>query len=113
MSRFPQEFAGQLRERVTFQAAIDVPDGFGGSTRLWAAMDSVWAHVDLADVRESQVAGRIKQHEHYDIHCRSGKTIDPAWRLEWRGKHMAIVSVRSDPLLPDRIFISATVEREQ
>jgi SPP1 family predicted phage head-tail adaptor len=113
MSFFADEFAGQLRERVTFQAAIDVPDGHGGSTRLWAAMDSVWAHVDLGDVSERVVAGRIKQQERYSIYCRSGKTIDPAWRLEWRGKVMSIVGVRADPVMPERLFISALVEREQ
>jgi SPP1 family predicted phage head-tail adaptor len=113
MSSFADEFAGLLRERVTFQAAIDVPDGHGGSTRVWAAMDSVWAHVDLADVTERNVAGRIKQQERYSIYCRSGKTIDPAWRLEWRGRLMGIAAVRSDPVMPDRLSISAILEREQ
>lgn len=107
------EFAGILRERVTFQAAVDVPDGHGGSTRLWAAMDSVWAHVDVQDVVERSVAGRIRLHQTYQIICRTGKTVDPAWRAEWRGILMTITAVRTDPDAPDRITITALSEREQ
>jgi SPP1 family predicted phage head-tail adaptor len=107
------EFAGALRERVTFLEAIDVPDSYGGSNRLWAAMDSVWAHVDLFDVQEHLVAGRIKQRENYKIICRTGKIIDPAWRLEWQGRLMSIIAVSSNPLLPDRLTITAVQEREQ
>ncbi len=107
------EFSGILRERVTFQTSIDVPDGHGGSARVWAAMDSVWAHVDVQDVSERLVAGRIRLQQKYLILCRSGKNIDPAWRVEWRGTLMTITSVWSDPAMPDQVKITALSEREQ
>ncbi len=107
------EFAGILRERVTFQHALDVPDGHGGKARSWIAMDSVWAHVDSQGVQERLVAGRITQQQKYEITCRTEHVIDPKWRAEWCGLLMAIVGVRTQPDAPDMVQVSAIVEREQ
>jgi SPP1 family predicted phage head-tail adaptor len=107
------EFAGALRERISFQKPVDTPDGQGGMVRSWQPTDSVWAQVRVRDTTERLVAGRTKYPEKYDIICRTGFVIDPAWRVAWRGRLMSILSVQQDPEMPDRILLTTLVEREQ
>jgi SPP1 family predicted phage head-tail adaptor len=107
------EFSGTLRERVTFQKAVDASDGQGGSRRVWQTMDSVWAHVAVSDVAERLVAGRTRDQQKYKITCRYPALLDPAWRVAWRGQVMAITAIVADPDTPERVTLIAVAEREQ
>jgi SPP1 family predicted phage head-tail adaptor len=107
------EFSGALRERVTFQKAVDASDGQGGRQRAWQTMDSVWAHVAVSDVAERLVAGRTRHSQKYKITCRRLATLDSSWRVAWRGQVMAITAIVADPDTPERVTLIAVAEREQ
>ncbi|WMS41694.1 phage head closure protein [Acuticoccus sp. MNP-M23] len=49
---------GELRRRLTLEAASDVADGRGGMVRTWATLDTVFAAVTPRRRREDVVNGR-------------------------------------------------------
>jgi len=49
---------GELRRRLTIEAAVDVPDGAGGVSRTWNAVGDVFAKVVPRRRRETVDDGR-------------------------------------------------------
>ncbi len=52
--------AGGLRDRVSFQAEQQTPDGGGGYALAWAHVITVWGELRLERGREKVEAGRLE-----------------------------------------------------
>ncbi len=84
---------GMMRERVAIQAPQELRSPTGEATLSWATEATVWASVDgLAsrDVLQAQQANVIASHK---VIMRYRATVNPQYRLLWRGKTLEIVSV--------------------
>ena len=52
--------AGRLRDRVTFQREVSIPDGGGGSVTSWQTFLTVWGGFAPERASERLEAGRIE-----------------------------------------------------
>lgn len=89
--------AGELRERVTVQAAAVSRDDFGAEVLTWLDGPTVWAKVTAKSGREPVLADRPVMLVGYEITIRLGVAVSQKHRLMWRGKVLGIDAVN---LLP-------------
>lgn len=89
--------AGELRERVTVQAATVSRDDFGAEVITWADVATVWAKVLVKSGREPVLADRPVMLVGYEVTIRLGVAVSQKHRLMWRGKVLDIDAVN---LLP-------------
>ena len=106
------EFAGSLRERLVIQRADDVPDGGGGTQRLWRDVQSIWASVQPLPRDERRYGAHVASRMRYCITLRADGPLPADARLIWRGMILEIISVTDDPALPDRRTLIAERERD-
>ncbi len=84
---------GMMRERVALQAPQEMRSPTGEATLSWATEDTVWASVDglsSRDILQAQQANVIASHK---ISIRYRATVNPQYRILWRGKTLEIASV--------------------
>lgn len=88
--------AGQLRERVTIQQAVETPDGGGGSSIDWQDVATVWAEVRPLSGRERLQAQQLESAVNYRIRIRFRSDITAGMRLVWRDQVMNIRAVYNE-----------------
>lgn len=77
---------GPLRHRLTHQTALDVPDGAGGITRAFVAVDVLWGAIESVSAdfgvgeERSRAAGQVR------ITVRAPHTIAPGDRMLHAGR---------------------------
>ena len=82
-----------MRERVALQAPQEMRSPTGEATLSWVTEATVWASVDglsSRDVLQAQQSNVIASHK---VILRYRATVNPQYRLLWRGKTMEIASV--------------------
>lgn len=85
--------AGQLRERVTFQAEQRTPDGAGGAALAWEPVLTVWGQYVPRSAREAVDAGRLQESESGTLTVRASsetRAITSAHRVLIRGVPYAL-----------------------
>ncbi|MFQ5347366.1 MAG: phage head closure protein [Rhodothalassiaceae bacterium] len=85
---------GALRERMTPEAANDVPDGAGGVVRSWQAQAPVWAAVRPLSATAGERAGRSLDRARYEVTVRGNRGLKAGMRLLWRGRILDILATR-------------------
>lgn len=88
--------AGSLRERVTFQRAINSEDGFGNVVSGWADLIERSANIRETPGKEAVAAGRIEAEKTATIRVRScpaTRGVTAADRIIARGQAWNIRSV--------------------
>lgn len=79
---------GELDQRIAFQKKTETPDGFGGSSVVWADIDSlanVWAHVRAKSGRERLEADRVEASANYIFIIRNRSDLSEDMRIVWDG----------------------------
>lgn len=109
--------AGDLIERVAFDAPVKAPDGKGGEETSWAAASvatSARAHFRYLRGGESVQAARLKGSQPVVVTVRSTsatRLVTSDWRMRDVGRSDRIGNVRSGPAVSDdRQFLEFTVE---
>ena len=88
--------AGQLDQRITFQASTGVSDGAGGITTGWsdfAATPTVWAAVKAKSGGEAFADDRTNATATYSFTIRNRSDIDERHRIVWGGEAYNIRNV--------------------
>lgn len=88
------EIAGRLSERLTWQTAADVTDGGGGLQREWTDHAILWAAVTPLPATVRHDNDGHEQRSRFAITIRYRNGIGRGQRLIWRGRALAIESVR-------------------
>lgn len=88
--------AGQLRERITIQQAVETPDGGGGSSVVWTDLATLWAEVRPLSGRERLQAQQIEASVDYRVTIRYRSDVDAGMRVVWGALTMNIRAVYNE-----------------
>lgn len=102
--------AGELRERVTFEAPRNHEDGAGGMQQDFIEQFTTWAKRTPLRQGESVLAARLSGSSVSVFRIRANpttRTIDAGWRCRHQGR---VYNIRSAELQPDRAFIDVLAE---
>lgn len=81
---------GALDQRVTIQSVTEADDGYGGRTRTWADVATVWARVVPVSGRERTEAMQVQSPALYRVTMRRRTDLTPDKRLVWQGRPMNV-----------------------
>ncbi len=87
---------GRLRERVTIEQPVRLPDGAGGADVTWKVLASVWAEVVALAGTEVAPGARDEARQAHRITIRFRDDVTTEMRLSWRGQALNIRGAR-DP----------------
>lgn len=85
--------AGELRERVTVQSAIQTTNSLGESIPTWSTFATVWASVEGVTARELLLAGQQQTEISHRVRLRFLTGLNQQMRLAWRGRTLEIISI--------------------
>ncbi|TCK31296.1 head-tail adaptor [Ancylobacter aquaticus] len=86
---------GALRHRLVQETPVETPDGLGGVTRAFLAVDALWGAVATRGAA-AEVADRPGAVLSHTITVRAPATLQPGDRLRLGARHF-LVEVVSDP----------------
>lgn len=89
--------AGNLDQRITFQAQARTPDGAGGSTLAFADVapdPTVWASVFAIRSNETDTEGRLNAAGLYKFTVRNRSDINETHRIVWNSETYNIRNVK-------------------
>lgn len=103
MAKVPS--AGELRERMSFQARSTVDDGFGGQVPggAFATSFTVWARLMPLHGGEGVLAGRLQGTQPYVITVRASsqtRQIDESWQVVDARDASRVFSIAAPPTDP-------------
>jgi SPP1 family predicted phage head-tail adaptor len=84
---------GALRQRVTIEAPVDVPDDNGGFTRSYASLAQVWARIETTGARAQFSEQRLEQSRSHTVTIRWRGDVTSQMRFDFRGRKLAIQGV--------------------
>lgn len=84
---------GDLRERVTVQAASGATNNLGETVMTWSNSTSVWASVEGVSAREALTAGQQDVSVSHKVRLRFLPGLTQQMRFSWRGRTLEIVSL--------------------
>lgn len=77
---------GALRHRLSHQTAVDLPDGAGGVTRTFLAVDVLWGAIETVSTDYGIAAERTRASHLVRITVRAPNTVAPGDRLVHAGR---------------------------
>ena len=89
--------AGNIDQRITFQAQVRTPDGAGGSTLGFADVatsPTVWAAVYAIRSNETDTEGRLNAAGLYKFTVRNRFDINETHRIIWRDEPYNIRNIK-------------------
>ena len=84
---------GDLRERVTVQAASGATNNLGETVMTWSNSTTVWASVEGVSAREALLAGQQEVSLTHKVRLRYLDGLTQQMRFSWRGRTLEIVSL--------------------
>lgn len=102
---------GQLRRRLTIEAASEVADGAGGAVRTWAPLARVWGRVEPRRLGETVDDGRRVGRVTHRVTIRRRDGIDGHVRFVSGSDRFRVLAV--EELDPARRFLRCLCEEEQ
>ena len=100
------EFAGSLREQVILETRLESRDGRGGSTGHYRYDGLVWAALMPLVPADLSRADALSSLPRWQVTMRKREDVGMHTRLTWRGRHLAIRSLVSDPRQPAQILLT-------
>jgi SPP1 family predicted phage head-tail adaptor len=103
---------GKLRDRVAFDAPIEVNDGYGGREEGWGEQFKRWAEFIHMRGNETTDAARLQGHEIYKVKIRQSNEaqgILSGWRMRDTRRGVAY-NIRSVDNVADQQWIYVMVE---
>jgi SPP1 family predicted phage head-tail adaptor len=101
---------GQMRERVTLQAPVRLPDGAGGADAAWDAGATVWAKVEERGGEERAAGERLAAEARLRVTIRHRSGVTAEMRALWNGRALEITGIR-DPDGRKRFLVLDCEER--
>jgi len=84
---------GALRQRVTLEAPVDVPNDTGGFTRSYAPLAQFRARVEAIGARDQFIEQRQEQATTHMVTIRWRNDVESHMRFDFRGRKLVIRSV--------------------
>lgn len=85
--------SGKLRHRVSILSKSSTRDDFGGETLTWPLFGVFWANVEPVTMRQFIALRAAEVELDLKVTLRHRETIQPGWRLTWKGRTYEILSV--------------------
>ena len=86
---------GELRHRLVHETPVDLPDGMGGVTRTFLAVDALWAAIETS-AAAGEFADRPGAVLTHKVTVRAPAIVEPGDRLRL-GARLFLVEAVSDP----------------
>lgn len=86
---------GSMRHRLVHETSVETPDGLGGVTRSFIAVDALWGAVETT-AAASEIADRPGAVLTHKVTVRAPATVQPGDRLRL-GSRRFLVEAVSDP----------------
>lgn len=83
-----------MRERVTLQSPVRLPDGAGGAAVTWDEGASVWAKVEMLGGGETPIGERREARAKIRVTIRHRANVTAEMRATWRTRALDIRNVR-------------------
>ncbi|MCX7973744.1 MAG: phage head closure protein [Candidatus Aminicenantes bacterium] len=81
--RFAFPEIGELRQRVIFQAAIKLDDGYGGKQIVWQDAFSVWALIEPLSAHEKFEAMSVQSGVTHRVYIRFRRDVNTEMRIKY------------------------------
>lgn len=104
--------AGRLQDKVSFDAPVAAPDGYGGVESGWAEQFACRAEFIYSRGSEGAEAARLEGRAAYKVRIRqsgAGRTITTGWRLR-DARRGTVYNIREVDFITDRAFIWLVAE---
>jgi SPP1 family predicted phage head-tail adaptor len=105
------EFAGALRERISFERRSEERDLLAGARGKWRYDGAAWAAVTPLGIGDEVEADALSALPRWRVTIRKREGIDPASRIIWRGRYLKVRGVESDPREPAQMILSTQEQR--
>lgn len=105
------EFAGALRERISFERRSDERDLLAGARGKWRYDGAAWAAVTPLGAGEAVAADALSALPRWRVIVRKRDGVDPGSRIVWRGRYLHVRSVESDPREPAQMILTTQEQR--
>lgn len=105
------EFAGALRERISFERRSDERDLLAGARGKWRYDGAAWAAVTPFGAGDAVEAGALSSLPRWRVIVRKREGVDPNSRIVWRGRYLRVRSVESDPREPAQMILITEEQR--
>ncbi|MBB3769805.1 head-tail adaptor [Angulomicrobium tetraedrale] len=86
---------GQMRHRLVHETPVEMPDGAGGVTRSFLAVDALWGAIETS-ASPTEIADRPGAVLTHTVTLRAPATVQPGDRLRLGARHFLVDAV-SDP----------------
>lgn len=100
------EFAGTLRERVLIETRLGERDALAGATGRYAYEGAAWAAVTPLIPADLASADALSANLRWQVTMRKRECLSLRSRLSWRGRHLAIRSLVTDPREPAQMVLT-------
>jgi head-tail adaptor len=105
------EFAGALRERISFERRSDERDLLAGARGKWRYDGAAWAAVTPLAPGEPVSADSLSALPRWRVIVRKRDGLDPGSRIVWRGRYLRVRSIESDPREPAQMILTTQEQR--
>lgn len=105
------EFAGTLRERVTFERRSDDRDLQGGAHGAWRYDGTAWAAIAPLAAGDERVADTLSALPRWRVTVRMRSGVDVASRIVWRERYLRVRAVEQDPRTPEQMVLITEEQR--
>ena len=89
-----ENLIGEMRERVTLQSPLLVPDGAGGADIDWSQGETIWAKVEDLSAGERVNGERLAARARLRLTIRHREGLDTAMRALWKTRALDIRALR-------------------
>ena len=100
------EFAGTLRERVVLETRLGDRDNKAGATGRYSYDGEAWAALMPMMPADLTSANALSAMSRWQVTIRKREGVGIGTRLCWRGKHLAVRGIVSDPRQPSQIVLT-------
>ena len=100
---------GTLGERISIECSTSSADGYGGQTKTWSELASVWANAKPRGGNERFEADRTNAQGLYTFTVRARSDVDETMRIVWRGSYFDIRNVFREGSRP--LYMQIDAER--
>lgn len=100
------EFAGNLRERVLIETRVDSRDVRGRSNGKYVYEGVAWAALMPLAPSDFVRADALSALPRWQVTMRKRESVGMHTRLTWRGRHLAIRALVTDPREPAQMVLT-------
>jgi SPP1 family predicted phage head-tail adaptor len=103
---------GELRHELVLESATAAPDGYGGTTRSWGAVATLFARMEPQSARRTLNTGQVVRTVTHRMTVRQGVAVESGMRFR-KGDRLFDILTVYDPDETGRYFFCETSEAGQ